>query len=188
MAPYYEDDMALLKDLLGVERLLFGSDFPHTEGLPSPTMFVKDILTFTPAETRRVMRDNVLDLPGMSIAIGEDKQALAAAARRPWLTAARPPWPGPPWRPRPRVPQGSGASWPASAGSGWPWPRPTAARATATRSWRSWSRSWVAPWHPGRCCPPRAAALALPEARPDLAAGRRVGAVALGGSICAPRG
>jgi predicted TIM-barrel fold metal-dependent hydrolase len=64
VAPYYEDDMERLKDLLGVERLLFGSDFPHTEGLPEPAMFVKDIPTFTPAETRRVMRDNVLDLLG----------------------------------------------------------------------------------------------------------------------------
>jgi predicted TIM-barrel fold metal-dependent hydrolase len=62
VAPYYEDDMAMLKDLLGVERLLFGSDFPHTEGLPEPVMFVKDIPTFTPDETRRIMRDNVLDL------------------------------------------------------------------------------------------------------------------------------
>jgi predicted TIM-barrel fold metal-dependent hydrolase len=62
VAPYYEDDMALLKDLLGVDRLLFGSDFPHTEGLPEPVLFVKDIPTFTPDETRRIMRDNVLDL------------------------------------------------------------------------------------------------------------------------------
>ena len=37
VAPYYEDDMAMLRDLLGVDRLLFGSDFPHAEGLPEPT-------------------------------------------------------------------------------------------------------------------------------------------------------
>lgn len=62
VAPYYEDDMAMLKDRLGVERLLFGSDFPHTEGLPEPTDFVKDIPTFTDDEVRTVMRDNVLEL------------------------------------------------------------------------------------------------------------------------------
>jgi predicted TIM-barrel fold metal-dependent hydrolase len=66
VAPYYEDDMAMLKDLLGVDRLLFGSDFPHTEGLPEPTAFVKDIPTFTERETRKVMRDNVLDLLGVT--------------------------------------------------------------------------------------------------------------------------
>jgi predicted TIM-barrel fold metal-dependent hydrolase len=62
VAPYYEDDMALLKDLLGVDRLLFGSDFPHAEGLPEPTDYVEDIPTFAPDEVRAVMRDNVLDL------------------------------------------------------------------------------------------------------------------------------
>jgi predicted TIM-barrel fold metal-dependent hydrolase len=62
VAPYYEDDMARLKDEVGIERLLFGSDFPHTEGLPEPTHFVKDIPTFDEAETQAIMRDNVLDL------------------------------------------------------------------------------------------------------------------------------
>lgn len=62
VAPYYEDDMAMLKDQIGIERLLFGSDFPHTEGLPEPTDFVKDIPTFDDDEIRTVMRDNVLDL------------------------------------------------------------------------------------------------------------------------------
>ncbi len=62
VAPYYEDDMEMLKEHLGVERLLFGSDFPHAEGLPEPTDFVKDIPTFTDDEVRAVMRDNVLDL------------------------------------------------------------------------------------------------------------------------------
>ncbi|HEX6236032.1 MAG TPA: amidohydrolase family protein, partial [Acidimicrobiales bacterium] len=65
VAPYYEDDMARLRDELGVERLLFGSDFPHTEGLPEPTDFLKDIPSFDEAETRAVMRDNVLELLGI---------------------------------------------------------------------------------------------------------------------------
>jgi predicted TIM-barrel fold metal-dependent hydrolase len=65
VAPYYEDDMGLLKDVLGIDRMLFGSDFPHTEGLPEPAMYVKDIPGFTATETRKVMRDNVLDLLGI---------------------------------------------------------------------------------------------------------------------------
>ena len=52
----------MLKDALGIERLLFGSDFPHTEGLPEPTQFVRDIPTFSDDETRAIMRDNVLEL------------------------------------------------------------------------------------------------------------------------------
>jgi predicted TIM-barrel fold metal-dependent hydrolase len=62
VAPFYEDDMGMLKDTIGIDRLLFGSDFPHTEGLPDPTFFVKDIPTFDEAETKAIMRDNVLDL------------------------------------------------------------------------------------------------------------------------------
>ena len=37
VAPFYEDDLAVLKDVLGVDRLLFGSDWPHAEGLAEPT-------------------------------------------------------------------------------------------------------------------------------------------------------
>jgi predicted TIM-barrel fold metal-dependent hydrolase len=62
VAPYYEDDMDVLREKVGIDRLLFGSDFPHAEGLPDPTLYVKDIPTFDEAETRAVMRDNVLDL------------------------------------------------------------------------------------------------------------------------------
>jgi predicted TIM-barrel fold metal-dependent hydrolase len=65
VAPYYEDDMDRLKDAIGIERLLFGSDFPHTEGLPEPTLFVKDIPSFDEAETKAIMRDNVLELLGI---------------------------------------------------------------------------------------------------------------------------
>lgn len=65
VAPYYEDDMGRLKDELGIDRLLFGSDFPHTEGLAEPTQFVKDIPTFDEAETRAIMRDNVRTFLGL---------------------------------------------------------------------------------------------------------------------------
>jgi predicted TIM-barrel fold metal-dependent hydrolase len=54
--------MDMLRDTVGIERLLFGSDFPHAEGLPDPMMYVKDIPTFDEDETRAVMRDNVLEL------------------------------------------------------------------------------------------------------------------------------
>jgi len=62
VAPFYEDDMPMLKDVLGIDRLLFGSDFPHAEGLPEPMWFTKDIPTFDDVETRAIMRDNVLEL------------------------------------------------------------------------------------------------------------------------------
>jgi predicted TIM-barrel fold metal-dependent hydrolase len=64
VSPYYEDDMTRLRDVVGIDRLLFGSDFPHTEGLADPVQYVKDIPEFDAAETKAVMRDNVLALIG----------------------------------------------------------------------------------------------------------------------------
>lgn len=68
VAPYYEDDMDLLKETLGIERLLFGSDFPHTEGLPDPVAFTADIPGFDADETRAIMHDNVREFLGLSSA------------------------------------------------------------------------------------------------------------------------
>jgi predicted TIM-barrel fold metal-dependent hydrolase len=45
---------------------MFGSDFPHTEGLADPLAFVKDIDAFDEAETKAVMRDNVLEFLGIA--------------------------------------------------------------------------------------------------------------------------
>jgi len=65
VTPYYEEDLGALADLIGVERILFGSDWPHGEGLAEPTDFVKELDAFEPAEVRRIMRDNALDLLGL---------------------------------------------------------------------------------------------------------------------------
>ena len=64
VTPYYEDDLARLADTIGVERILFGSDWPHGEGLAEPLQFTKELAGFTPEQTRRIMRDNVLELLG----------------------------------------------------------------------------------------------------------------------------
>ncbi len=60
--PYYEEDMRKLADLLGVDRVLFGSDWPHGESLARPTDFVKELHAFSDAEIEQVMRTNVLEL------------------------------------------------------------------------------------------------------------------------------
>ena len=51
-------DISLLKDLIGADHLLFGSDWPHAEGLAEPTSFIDDIPGFTPDEVRLIMHDN----------------------------------------------------------------------------------------------------------------------------------
>jgi predicted TIM-barrel fold metal-dependent hydrolase len=68
VTPYYEEDIAALADKIGVERILFGSDWPHGEGLGRPTDFVKELTSFDDASIRKVMRDNARELLGLSAA------------------------------------------------------------------------------------------------------------------------
>ena len=67
IAPYYEDDLPELAEVLGVEKILFGSDWPHGEGLESPLSFVEELTGFNDADVRKIMRDNALDLLGVNV-------------------------------------------------------------------------------------------------------------------------
>ncbi|HEV7855072.1 MAG TPA: amidohydrolase family protein, partial [Mycobacterium sp.] len=70
IAPYYEDDVKLLAETIGVDKILFGSDWPHGEGLADPMSFTADIPQFpefSEEDTRKVMRDNALGLLGVNV-------------------------------------------------------------------------------------------------------------------------
>lgn len=62
VSPFYEDPVDKLIDLIGVERVLFGSDWPHPEGLTHPRDFFKDIDMLDEAQTQRVMSTNLKGL------------------------------------------------------------------------------------------------------------------------------
>jgi predicted TIM-barrel fold metal-dependent hydrolase len=62
VSPYYEDDLERLRDTIGADHVLFGSDFPHAEGLAEPTDFVYDLKGFSKDDVRLVMRENGLAL------------------------------------------------------------------------------------------------------------------------------
>ncbi len=66
VAPFYEDDIRKLADAIGSDRVLFGSDYPHAEGLAVPTEFVNDLHGFADGEVRQIMRDNAYELIGAS--------------------------------------------------------------------------------------------------------------------------
>jgi predicted TIM-barrel fold metal-dependent hydrolase len=71
VSPYYEDNLAQLKEGLGVERILFGSDWPHAEGLAKPLNFVDDLTRhgYERDEIRLVMRENALALKARKAAV-----------------------------------------------------------------------------------------------------------------------
>ncbi|MEZ4290723.1 MAG: amidohydrolase family protein [Myxococcota bacterium] len=62
VSPFHEDSVLALKDLVGADRMLLGSDWPHAEGLPDPTDFALELEGFSDAEIKMVMRDNCLGL------------------------------------------------------------------------------------------------------------------------------
>jgi hypothetical protein len=74
VSPYYEDDLLALRDMIGADHMLFGSDFPHAEGLADPVAFVHDLAGFTDDEIRLIMRDN-----GFALATPQPVATAAAA-------------------------------------------------------------------------------------------------------------
>ena len=57
--PFYEDDLVELVDTIGADRVIFGSDWPHPEGLADPADFVDDLAGLGPDQQRMIMRDNL---------------------------------------------------------------------------------------------------------------------------------
>ena len=58
IAPFYEDDMNELAASIGVERMLFGSDWPHAEGLENPSAFKADLAGFSDEDILTIMKTN----------------------------------------------------------------------------------------------------------------------------------
>ena len=61
VAPFDDDDIRGLVDLLGADRVLLGSDYPHPEGIAAPRSFL-DGHGLSDEETRLVSRENTARL------------------------------------------------------------------------------------------------------------------------------
>jgi predicted TIM-barrel fold metal-dependent hydrolase len=64
VAAFYEDDIVDLRDHIGADRILLGSDFPHPEGLAEPRAWLPDFAGLTPDERRKALRENLRELSG----------------------------------------------------------------------------------------------------------------------------
>jgi predicted TIM-barrel fold metal-dependent hydrolase len=60
--PFWEDDVEEVVRLMGPERVIFGSDWPHIEGLPEPAQYWNDVQSFDDGSRRMILRDNTLGL------------------------------------------------------------------------------------------------------------------------------
>ena len=60
VAPYPEENVGRIVAEIGIEPIVFGSDFPHGEGLAYPDQYVDaQLATFNPDDQRKIMRDNL---------------------------------------------------------------------------------------------------------------------------------
>ncbi|HBM56716.1 MAG TPA: amidohydrolase, partial [Acidimicrobiaceae bacterium] len=59
MNPFWEDDVYEVVDLMGADHVIFGSDWPHIEGLPAPLDFLSEVEDLSDEDRRLVLRDNV---------------------------------------------------------------------------------------------------------------------------------
>ncbi|MSO79014.1 MAG: amidohydrolase [Acidimicrobiia bacterium] len=62
VSPYHEEDVVALTETIGASRVLFGSDYPHPEGLAKPVDFVERLEGLDHADVRLIMRDNLAAL------------------------------------------------------------------------------------------------------------------------------
>jgi predicted TIM-barrel fold metal-dependent hydrolase len=62
VSPFWEEDLGALAELIGVERVLFGSDFPHPEGLADPATYALELAGLPENTVRAIMGGNLARL------------------------------------------------------------------------------------------------------------------------------
>lgn len=62
IAPFYEDPIDKVVELMGANRVMFGSDWPHPEGLTKPLNFIKDLAGMPEEQIKMIMHDNMKGL------------------------------------------------------------------------------------------------------------------------------
>jgi predicted TIM-barrel fold metal-dependent hydrolase len=60
--PFWEDDVHEVVDCMGADRVIFGSDWPHIEGMPAPLDYLAELKEFDDDDRRRILLDNVTEL------------------------------------------------------------------------------------------------------------------------------
>lgn len=65
IAPFFEEDCVRLVKVMGTDHVLFGSDYPHPEGLLNPVDFAEPLTSLPAEDIRKVMRGNAAGLMGL---------------------------------------------------------------------------------------------------------------------------
>lgn len=62
VSPFWEENPVRAAENIGIDRTLFGSDWPHIEGIAEPASYVDSLSGLDPLEVRKIMRDNAVSL------------------------------------------------------------------------------------------------------------------------------
>ncbi|MGD6749612.1 amidohydrolase family protein [Streptomyces sp. BH105] len=62
VSPFWEEDLGELADLIGEDKVLFGSDYPHPEGLAEPTSYVDALAGMDQERQAKIMGGNLARL------------------------------------------------------------------------------------------------------------------------------
>jgi predicted TIM-barrel fold metal-dependent hydrolase len=69
VSPFWEEDLNALADLTGEDHVLFGSDYPHPEGLADPASYVTELEGADPERVRKIMGANLARLMNLDDAV-----------------------------------------------------------------------------------------------------------------------
>lgn len=69
ISPFWEEDLGALAELIGVDHVLFGSDFPHPEGLADPVSYLDELAGLDEESVRKIMGGNLAQLMNMADAV-----------------------------------------------------------------------------------------------------------------------
>lgn len=64
--PFFEENVYRLADLVGVDQILFGSDWPHPEGLATPADWEDEISDMSEEDRAKIMGGNIMKIMGLA--------------------------------------------------------------------------------------------------------------------------
>ncbi len=63
--PFYEENVYRLVEMVGVDQVMFGSDWPHPEGLAKPTDWQAEIAEMSEEDRAKIMGGNIMRVMGL---------------------------------------------------------------------------------------------------------------------------
>jgi predicted TIM-barrel fold metal-dependent hydrolase len=67
--PFWEDNLKGIVDLVGDDHVLFGSDYPHPEGLADPLSYIDELEGLSDESIRKIMGGNLANLMGVGASV-----------------------------------------------------------------------------------------------------------------------